>query len=176
MAAREGNGKCIEVLLENGADYTVVNDKRDTALKLATDQACREQLEHTIAKLEVPQRSRTEESIVQSKWLYTWHNFTALPQQFFQLNISLKKQSGFDRIANTVSTIIGLHECVESRESHQFFQLYNNQSKEKVDLSTRWYDRRVSSGPSIAEDSGTVWYSVPPEPGSTETLLYRWVK
>ena len=66
LAAREGNGKCIELLLEKGADYTLENDRKDAALKLATDKACRDKLEHTIARLDVPQRSRTEESVVQS--------------------------------------------------------------------------------------------------------------
>ena len=67
FAAREGNGKCIEVLLENGADYKLENDRKETALKLATAKPCRDQLENTIARLEVPQRSKTEEDIVQSK-------------------------------------------------------------------------------------------------------------
>ena len=66
LAAREGNGKCIEVLLENGADYMLENDRKETALKLATDKSCHDQLESTIARLEVPQRSRIEEDIVES--------------------------------------------------------------------------------------------------------------
>ena len=36
-----------------------------------------------------------------------------------------------------------------------FFQLYTNQSMEKVDLATRWFDKHI-------------------EPDSTETLLYRY--
>ena len=67
LAAREGNGKCIEVLLENGADYMLENDRKETALKLATDKSCHDQLESTIARLEVPQRSRIEEDIVESE-------------------------------------------------------------------------------------------------------------
>ena len=48
-----------------------------------------------------------------------------------------------------------LHELVLDGENHSFFQLYTNQSKEKVDLGTRWNDKHI-------------------EPDSTETLLYRY--
>ena len=49
-----------------------------------------------------------------------------------------------------------LHRFAEDKESHTFFQLYTNQSTEKVDLGKRWNDKRI-------------------EPDGTVTLLYRYV-
>ena len=75
-------------------------------------------------------------------------------------------------------TLIGLHGFIENGKEHQFFQLYTNQPREKVDLGSRWYDKCLKpespAGGRIADDSGTLWYDSPPEPSKTETLLYRW--
>ena len=75
---------------------------------------------------------------------------------------------------------IGLHDFVESGKEHQFFHLYTNQPKEKVDLSARWYDKQIGpedtgQEPTEEVDGGTVWYTTPSEPGTTETILYRYI-
>ena len=59
-------------------------------------------------------------------------------------------------LLSSFSLISELHSFVENGENHLFFQLYTNQSTEKVDLGTRWFDRHI-------------------EPDSTETLLYRYM-
>ena len=75
----------------------------------------------------------------------------------------------------SVVLCIGLHELVECGENHQFFHLYTNQPKEKVDLGTRWYDKHAQPEPRIEADGGSMWYEMPSEPGRTDTLLYRYV-
>ena len=67
LAARQGSGKSIEVLLEYGANYQLENDRKQTALRLTTDDTCRMSFENAIARLEVPKRSRGEEDIVKGQ-------------------------------------------------------------------------------------------------------------
>ena len=64
LAARQGCGKSIELLLESGANYLLENDRKQTALRLVTHDTCRMSFENAIAKLEVPKRSRGEEDVV----------------------------------------------------------------------------------------------------------------
>ena len=67
LAAREGNGKCIEVLLENGANLSLENTRRETALALASDPFSRMKIEQTIARFEVPKRNRNDEDVVKGQ-------------------------------------------------------------------------------------------------------------
>ena len=73
LAARQGSGKSVELLLENGANYLLENDRKQTALRLATEDTCRMSFENAIAKLEVPKRSRGEEDVVKGGYRYNIH-------------------------------------------------------------------------------------------------------
>ena len=68
LASSKGYSKCIQILLDYGANMNIKNTHRETAFNLVKGKVkCERVFLHAIAKYQIPQRSAEQQKRVESK-------------------------------------------------------------------------------------------------------------